>query len=443
MRVFIKKCVTWLSGFVKWKKEQLKQILRKHISWYDDRIVIADARNKLMLEQHKKYRDVCGVIEYCRRTGQPVMTVREKGMAYVSRPECFEGEKEVVFEYQHPEIYLAELSDADVYGYSELITSGGTALSDAYMYDCKQRRYNIGGGSLAKHQTGKYILATYNESGIVIEKAISLLGWRPDNYYHFTLEIISRLPFADEIEEYRNWPVLIDECVMRIPQLRDLTAGMNKLGHPIIEVKPRQAVRVKRLLYISYDMWMPHNYRAGAKQYPSDYLFSASVTSNIRKYLFEKYPIPEKPQNLRVFLSRKKCGNQRLLNADKVEAFFAGKGFTIIYPEELSFAEEVQLFQNACLIVGPTGAALTNLIYCRENTTVAIIAPESHRSYFFSNIAYLVKARFLFLGANIVEKGIAESMDTFELDMEKCERFVNSDICNGALQQADQKRGEL
>ena len=91
MRVFIKKCVTWLSGFVKWKKEQLKQILRKHISWYDDRIVIADARNKLMLEQHKKYRDVCGVIEYCRRTGQPVMTVREKGMAYVSRPECFSG----------------------------------------------------------------------------------------------------------------------------------------------------------------------------------------------------------------------------------------------------------------------------------------------------------------------------------------------------------------
>ena len=54
-----------------------------------------------------------------------------------------------------------------------------------------------------------------------------------------------------------------------------------------------------------------------------------------------------------------------------------------------------------------------------------------------------MKVRFLFLGASIVEKGIAESMDTFELDMEKCERFVNSDICNGALQQADQKRGEL
>ena len=49
----------------------------------------------------------------------------------------------------------------------------------------------------------------------------------------------------------------------------------------------------------------------------------------------------------------------------------------------------------------------------------------------------------MFLGASIVEKGIAESMDTFELDMEKCERFVNSDICNGALQQADQKRGKF
>ena len=69
------------------------------------------------------------------------------------------------------------------------------------MLDKDQGRYNIGGGSLAKYRNGKYILATYRESNLVVEKAISMLGWRPDNYYHFTFEIISRLTFADQFEE--------------------------------------------------------------------------------------------------------------------------------------------------------------------------------------------------------------------------------------------------
>ena len=108
-----------------------------------------------------------------------------------------------------------------------------------------------------------------------------------------------------------------------------------------------------------------------------------------------------------------------------MERCFKENGFGIVYPEELSFEEEVRVFQRAEVIVGPTGAALTNVVYCKEGTLIAVIAPLSHKSYFFSNIAYMVGAKFMLLGADMVLKGMAESMDTFCLDMDKCRRFLN------------------
>lgn len=424
--LFVKRCLNWIKGYVHWKREQLQQILRKHSDWYDSQIVVKDARKRLLLDKRKYLKKINGIREFCIQENTPFFVVKERDIAHVVRPEYFEGDSRVITKYECPSIYVALLPKASVYGYSELITVGETALSDAYMLDKDQGRYNIGGGSLAKYRNGKYILATYRESNLVVEKAISMLGWRPDNYYHFTFEIISRLTFADQFEEYRTWPILIDQCVLEIAQLRDLLDSMNVYKHPVIEIKARERVEINNLLYISYNMWMPHNFRENAMQYPADYLFSPTVALNIRNYVFKRFQPPREETGERIFLSRRKCENQRLLNAEEVETFFRENGFTIIYPEELSFEEEVRVFQNASVIIGPTGAALTNVVYCRESALIAVIAPVSHKSYFFSNIAYMVGVKFMLLGADMVFKGIAESMDTFHLDMDKCRRFLNS-----------------
>lgn len=424
--LFVKKSINWIKNYADFKNKQLKHFLRKHIDWYDTKLVREDAKIRLKLDQFRYFRDICGVKEFCIREKISYRILKEEDEARVVSPEYFEGSSREILKFQCPSIYLTQLAEASVYGYSELITIGETALSDAYMYDKEQKRYNIGGGSLAKYKIGKYIFATYKESGLRVEKAISMLGWRPDNYYHFTFEIISRLAFADRFEEYRDWPILIDECVLEIEQLKDLLQSMNLYGHAVIAVEARARVEVEKLLFISYNMWMPHNFRENAAQYPSDYLFSPTVADNIRQCVLNKYADKGAEYGNKVFLSRRKCDNQRLLNAEAVERLFKEAGFSVIYPEELSFEEEVLIFQGADVIAGPTGAALTNVVYCKKNTLIAIIAPESHRSYFFSNVAYLVGARFMLLGADMVSKGIAESMDIFQLDEEKCSRFLKS-----------------
>lgn len=211
-----------------------------------------------------------------------------------------------------------------------------------------------------------------------------------------------------------------------MPQLRELLRCANRFNHPVIEVRLGQKIKVKHLLYVSLDMWMVHNYLPYVKSEPEDFLFSPYVTSNLRECVFEKYPLTSNSKHLKIFLSRNSCLNQRLRNSDEIEALFRNSGFIIVYPEKLSFEEQVRMFQNADLIVGPTGAAFTNVVYCRENTCVGIIVSEIiDTMYCFSNIAYLVNVNLQILGADIVEKGIAESQDQFMLDLDKCRRFIS------------------
>lgn len=43
-------------------------------------------------------------------------------------------------------------------------------------------------------------------------------------------------------------------------------------------------------------------------------------------------------------------------------------GFTFVYMEDLSFCEQVSLMAQAEIIVGPTGAAWTNIIFASPGT---------------------------------------------------------------------------
>ena len=55
-------------------------------------------------------------------------------------------------------------------------------------------------------------------------------------------------------------------------------------------------------------------------------------------------------------------------------------GFSIHRTGQMSFFEQIYLFNNAKIIVGAHGAAFTNLIFCKPKTKVIEIIPKSHPS---------------------------------------------------------------
>jgi hypothetical protein len=73
----------------------------------------------------------------------------------------------------------------------------------------------------------------------------------------------------------------------------------------------------------------------------------------------------------RILISRNKPGaTRRLLNEDALFEALRHFGVERVFTEDLSFAEEVSLFNNAEIVIGPCGAGMVNLMWCKPATPV-------------------------------------------------------------------------
>lgn len=92
----------------------------------------------------------------------------------------------------------------------------------------------------------------------------------------------------------------------------------------------------------------------------------------------------EAPARRKIFLSRKditmKSGGRyrALLNEEALIEALAQRGFQIVEPETLSFADQVRLFWEAELVVGLGGAALFNVVFCKPGTRVVSIESSTN-----------------------------------------------------------------
>lgn len=425
---FIIRTIHWIPEYANWWRLRLRSYLFERVDSYRGHVKRGYLQEETEIDAYTKYSRIIGGMEYCRLNKQPYKILNQGEVIEVVLPICFEEKSDIQKTlFDSPPIYLTTFVEVEVYGNTNLLTKGDIALSDLYWMDKGKNRYDIEGGCIVScHRRGKWIRAAYKKTDAVVEEAIYCIGLACKNYYHFTFEILSRLAFVDRFEEYREIPVLVDEASLQIPQMKDLFERVNICHHPIIPVGNCTRVHVKKLIYVSRNLWMPPNFRSNTVTVAGDFMISRSVVDNIRNRVLENQDNREHSAFKKIYLSRRNCTVQRLTNANQIEKIFSDHGYQIIFMEELTFEEEVAVFHGADVIVGATGAAFTNMIYCHEGAKLGIIIPSENDVYFFSNIANMLNVEFVVVGADIVQKDKYASRDTFSLDTEKCERFIES-----------------
>jgi capsular polysaccharide biosynthesis protein len=80
----------------------------------------------------------------------------------------------------------------------------------------------------------------------------------------------------------------------------------------------------------------------------------------------------------RIYLSRRSHANPMriCLNEAELERALAARGFAIVRPERLSPSEQIALARDAEVIVGPTGAGLSNALFAPPGALVIDIQPQ-------------------------------------------------------------------
>lgn len=188
----------------------------------------------------------------------------------------------------------------------------------------------------------------------------------PYNYYHWLLEAIPRIAL------YERAGVAVDTfyAPTRYAFQRDLLA---LAGIPRGRITPATVNG-----HLVADRLAASSLRLNATRWKTDFLFTR----------FTAHLDAAAPAARRVFISRRKRGKRTLTNDAAVFAALAPLGFRRYDLETMPVAEQVRLFFEAACVVGPHGAGMTNLVFCRPGAKVVEINTPYRTTTCFSDIAH-------------------------------------------------------
>ncbi|MHC2066025.1 glycosyltransferase family 61 protein [Bremerella sp. T1] len=89
----------------------------------------------------------------------------------------------------------------------------------------------------------------------------------------------------------------------------------------------------------------------------------------------------------RVYVSRSRMKRRNCLNDDDVMTMLSKYGFERYHLETMSVREQIQLFQQAEIIVGPHGAGLVNMVFSTPGTMVVEIGTPFRPYSFFHDLS--------------------------------------------------------
>ena len=192
------------------------------------------------------------------------------------------------------------------------------------------------------------------------------------NYYHGLNEVLIRLLVLEEVNHNlpSEIPIIVDEAITKIPSLNKSLNILNKdINRSIYIIRENERLLVDNLYCISPVNYLRHKFE-GVESRAEYYVFDRDYTLKLRSKLLTQKSTKVLPD--RIFLSRKNT-KHRNFNEDEVFEVLRSMDFEKVAPEEYSFEEQMQLFNNAKLIVGGAGAAFTNLLFCSQRSKVVCI----------------------------------------------------------------------
>ncbi|HMA50654.1 MAG TPA: glycosyltransferase 61 family protein [Magnetospirillaceae bacterium] len=115
----------------------------------------------------------------------------------------------------------------------------------------------------------------------------------------------------------------------------------------------------------------------------------------LREAIFPAFGIePAARPHGMILLSRRDAKSRRILNEAALEAALAPLGFNLVVPGELPVAEQIRLFADARLIVGPHGSAWANIVYGAAGAGMLEIQPQGTNHPAMYSIAKLMGVNY-------------------------------------------------
>ncbi len=246
---------------------------------------------------------------------------------------------------------------------------------------------------------------------------ISLLNKLDNNYFHWTLESLTRILLVYEKPFFQEYKILIKADALPFIE-QSLKFLFNIPNANIITKNLGENYKVEKALVISF----PHIRNTDTQLtnvYNPEIIRKLNTLAHHRlesiKLKYEKTP-----KNF--IISRREAFERRILNEEKLIESLSEFNFVSVVLENFSYMEQVALFAGADRIISSHGAGIANLIYAKNPILIEIF-PERRNirdAFYFAQISAALRIEHhLFLqkrenkeGDFILEDSILDKIKT-------------------------------
>jgi len=193
-------------------------------------------------------------------------------------------------------------------------------------------------------------------------------GGGNSNYWHWLFDVLPRLKICEKVKNLESINYFLFPGLEEKFQKETLKI----LGFPeekLLSSKNYRHIKANEIIVSDHPYMFTNDPHSDAQKIP---LW-------IIKWLKEKFLKNHRklePNNLKkIYIDRSDSKSniahlRTLKNENEVRAFLLGKGFSLIRLSELSFSNQVKLFNDAECIVGLHGSGFANLPFCEPKTKV-------------------------------------------------------------------------
>jgi glycosyltransferase involved in cell wall biosynthesis len=325
--------------------------------------------------------------DYCKQSNL-IIYEENPEQVVLSRPEIIGESVPDLFEglVYCPQPYVSILEDAVITGGSSLVISHEGILLNDEMVDFQGEEYGIKSPYVKFRHKDKVILSYQSRSHRKIKEGILISCDHDINYFHWMIECLPKLMFIDEMEQFKDVPLLLPKGLH--DNLEKALEKVNVNDHRIIRIEPGVSFKVGRLIFPSALTRIVDRYK-GKVAYDTDIVLSENWVSKVGNQLKGNITNETKPYR-KIYLTRRE-GLRAIKDSAEIELMLLRHQFEIIDIGGTSLEHQIELFAQAAVVIAPTGAALTNMLFCPPGTKVIILMSnhELTNYYFWSQLAQI------------------------------------------------------
>ncbi len=289
--------------------------------------------------------------------------------------------------YDFPPVFCTKMFNAVVTGGTNIVFIDDTAIChDLYDFSTDYTSEELHGRMSINPQKNQI---RYLQKTTVIDTlpiAASFIDACASNYAHWLTEVLPKICVFCTDERFQAVPIIINSELH--PNMM-ASLAMFVGDREVIKLTLGARIHVNELWIVSQTGYVPFDWRVKKLNNSSHGLFSPYAFHLLKHHLLPKVEAISRDDLPKKIYLRRKSGGRKVTNGSVIETVLAAQGFVIVEPEHLSFAQQLALFATVDIIIGASGAAFANIIFCKPLTKIIILIPEYKDTsfWYWQNIA--------------------------------------------------------